>query len=258
MTPQSTYARFAKFYDAYTAGYDEDIPFYLAAVAGCKSPFLEVGCGSGRIMLPLLRAGHVVTGVDISKEMLDLAQQKLDAEKRITPSLNSRLLLHNFVKNPLPEKYGVALITFFTFNYIPPDDRIIFLENIRQSLTDNATIVMHLFYPTVLVHPELDGQWFKKESYQIDGEKVTLHDFRRMLNKHTEERCQRYTMRSGTSEEIKTVRYYLSPVDLAGLLTTSGFVDVRVGKDLQIEHLKSLAGLHEASGEYVVVAKKAD
>jgi hypothetical protein len=43
MNAQGTYARFAKFYDAYTADYTEDIPFYLAAVAGSRAPLLEVG-----------------------------------------------------------------------------------------------------------------------------------------------------------------------------------------------------------------------
>jgi SAM-dependent methyltransferase len=271
LTPQSTYARFAKFYDAYTAGYDEDIPFYLDAVAGCKSPLLEVGCGSGRIMLPLLRAGYDVTGVDISSEMIELARRKLNQESF---GKTGELLLHDFAKGPLPgtvpiftsakmglspiaqtKQYGAALITFFTFNYIHPNERLAFLENIRRNLVDGAPVVLHLLYPAVLARPELDGKWQAKGCYQIDGEEVRLYDCRRMLNEYTEERCQRYEMQSGTSEEIKMVRYYLSPFEMAELLKTVGFTDLRFGEYLQYEKIKSLDEINIADVEYVVIAK---
>jgi SAM-dependent methyltransferase len=253
MTPQKTYARFAKFYDAYTAQYADDIPFYLAAVAGRQPPVLEVGCGSGRILLALLRAGHAVTGVDVSEEMLALAQRKLKQER---PGWKCALLLHDFAKEPLPGQYGAALITFYTFNYVSPDERLAFLRNLGRNLVEGAPVILHLFYPTVLVHPELEGLWQAKGRYRIDGEEIALLDCRRMLDDHTEERRQRYDSSAGTSEEIQTVRYYLSPVEMARLLNAAGFAQVRVGWDLQFEHLAPLTQRDEASREYMVVAEK--
>jgi hypothetical protein len=149
------------------------------------------------------------------------------------------------------------LITFFTFNYIKPDERLAFLENIRRNLTDGALIIIHLFYPATLGHPELEGKWQAKGCYRIDGEEVKLYDCRRMLDGHTEERCQRYELTSGASEEIQTVRYYLSPGEMAELLNAAGFAEVRIGQDLQFERLQSFTGEDGPSGEYVVVAKKA-
>jgi SAM-dependent methyltransferase len=252
MNTQETYARFAKFYDAYTADYADDIPFYLAAVAGTQPPLLEVGCGSGRILVPLLRAGHTVAGVDISQEMLALAQSKLLQEPL---GRNCDLVLHDFAQGHLPGQYGAALVTFYTFNYIHPNERLAFIRHIRQNLMEGAPIILHLFYPVTLAHPELENMWQDKGCYRIDGEEVRLYDCRRMRDGHTEERWQRYEMSTGASEEIHTVRYYLSPLEMAELLIAAGFAQVRVGWDLKFEHLKPLAELDGPSGEYMVVAE---
>ncbi|HVY03450.1 MAG TPA: class I SAM-dependent methyltransferase, partial [Caulobacterales bacterium] len=47
-----------------------DTRFYLERFAGFTGPILEPACGSGRAMIPLLEAGHDVTGFDLSEEML--------------------------------------------------------------------------------------------------------------------------------------------------------------------------------------------
>ena len=78
MTTQTTYTRFAQFYDAYVGDYARDLPLYLALASKAHAPILEIGCGSGRVLLPLVQAGHLVTGVDISEEMLRLADEKLN------------------------------------------------------------------------------------------------------------------------------------------------------------------------------------
>ena len=48
-----------------------DTAYYLARLADIDGPILEPACGSGRTLLPLLRAGHTVAGFDPSEEMLD-------------------------------------------------------------------------------------------------------------------------------------------------------------------------------------------
>lgn len=47
-----------------------DTAFYLERLAGVQGEILEPACGSGRAMLPMLQAGHRVTGFDLSEEML--------------------------------------------------------------------------------------------------------------------------------------------------------------------------------------------
>ena len=71
--------RAARFFDADYAGYLDDLPLLEAYAQRAGSPLLELGCGTGRLLIPLAEAGYRVTGVDLSPEMLRIAQMKAEA-----------------------------------------------------------------------------------------------------------------------------------------------------------------------------------
>src|ERR1700726_4974301 len=73
------YDRIAPFYDVEHARFDEDVDLYLNFAELRGGPLLELACGSGRLLVPLARAGYEVTGVDTSARMLELARQRLEA-----------------------------------------------------------------------------------------------------------------------------------------------------------------------------------
>lgn len=58
-----------------------DVAFYLAAAQRCGGPILELGCGDGRLTIPLARAGYAVVGVDISHAMLTRGRRRLAVER---------------------------------------------------------------------------------------------------------------------------------------------------------------------------------
>ncbi len=70
-----------------------DVAFYVSE-AGRSSggTTIELGCGTGRVLLPLARAGHRVVGVDSSREMLDRLREKLAAEPA---EVRQRVALHH-------------------------------------------------------------------------------------------------------------------------------------------------------------------
>jgi SAM-dependent methyltransferase len=72
-------------WDAYAPFYDwenartigrRDIGFWQRLAAACRAPALELGCGTGRIAIPVARAGITVLGVDRSEPMLARARQR--------------------------------------------------------------------------------------------------------------------------------------------------------------------------------------
>src|SRR5690349_16339482 len=72
------YERLGTLYDAWCESVDEDIAFYLAACAAADGPIVELGVGSGRIAVPLCRAGHTVRGLDASPAMLARARARAE------------------------------------------------------------------------------------------------------------------------------------------------------------------------------------
>lgn len=54
-----------------------DVPFWQRLAVAQEGPVLELGCGTGRIALPVARAGATVVGIDRSVEMLARARQRL-------------------------------------------------------------------------------------------------------------------------------------------------------------------------------------
>ena len=77
------YAFIADLYD-YVVPYAErsDVDFFVEAARAAGGAVLEVGCGTGRVLIPTARAGVSITGLDASAHMLAVCRERLAAEPR--------------------------------------------------------------------------------------------------------------------------------------------------------------------------------
>jgi SAM-dependent methyltransferase len=67
----------------------KDVTFYVDLCRAAKGEVLELGCGTGRILIPAAEAGCIITGLDGSGSMLERCRSKLTAlppevQKRVT------------------------------------------------------------------------------------------------------------------------------------------------------------------------------
>lgn len=82
-----------------------EVPFFLQEIMRHGQPVLDVACGTGRVLVPLLRAGIDIDGCDISKDMLHYCRRKAASES-FNPSLYNQPM-HAF---ELPRKYKTIFI----------------------------------------------------------------------------------------------------------------------------------------------------
>jgi SAM-dependent methyltransferase len=109
------YGMMAEFWDLFrgdTSTWDDRF-FYLDIVKRYGQPVLDVGCGTGRILLDFLQQGIDIDGIDNSPEMLERLQQK--AEKLILKPAVYQQEMHTF---SLPRKYQTILVPSSSFQLL--------------------------------------------------------------------------------------------------------------------------------------------
>jgi SAM-dependent methyltransferase len=148
--------RAARFFDADYAGYADDLPLIEAYAQRTGGPLLELGCGTGRLLVPLARAGYDVTGVDLSPEMLRLARAKLDAAglaQRVT------LVQGDYAEAPLAGPYRLAFVMMNTFLHLTTGAaQLRALRHWREHLAPGGLLLIDVFNPDVAQLAGLDGR----------------------------------------------------------------------------------------------------
>ena len=115
------YARFYDWENAQTMG-RRDVRFWQRLASKTAGPVLELGCGTGRVAIPVAKAGARVVGIDRSASMLDRARKRVRRAK-LDGSLH---LVRGDVRHlPFPDAgFGLVAAPY----------------GILQSLLDDATL----------------------------------------------------------------------------------------------------------------------
>lgn len=109
----------AKWYNLLHTGFKTDVPYYVSAVAGADS-VLELGCGSGRITLPIAKSGVSITGVDNSFSMLSFFEERM---AKLEPEHRAR------IETVLSDMRGVRLCLCFDKVIIPYNGLLCLLDD---------------------------------------------------------------------------------------------------------------------------------
>jgi len=76
-------------YHAHHISYTEDLLFWLELAAQNGKQALELGCGTGRVLLPLARSGIAITGIDNDPDMLAFLRHNLPDDLQPAPRIEA-------------------------------------------------------------------------------------------------------------------------------------------------------------------------
>jgi SAM-dependent methyltransferase len=175
---KTEYDAFAESYDLEYGQFRGDLGFYTALAQTSEPPVLELACGTGRVLIPIARAGVPVVGVDSSAEMLARAREKLDA----VGGLPAKLVEADMRSFALDQKFGLAIVPARSFlHLLTPDDHKRALHNIREHLAESGRLAMNFFVPSLQRIADVDssvlGQALRLRSEYTDprsGERVAV------------------------------------------------------------------------------------
>ncbi len=138
------------------ADYLDDIPFWLSWTEG-RDPVLEVGCGHGRVTLPLLGSGRDVVGVDIDLPAIQYLRGCLENKE---PELQDRAqIIHDDINNFLAnQNFGAVIIPCNTYSTFPGDKRRALISKIFQVLIPGGVFAASMPNPVQVqaFHKELE------------------------------------------------------------------------------------------------------
>lgn len=133
----------AEFYDTEFAGRAQEIPFFRKHTLAARGPVLEVACGTGRLTLPIARDGVDITGLDISRPMLERARQKSAAE-----NLRIQWIEQDCRTMSLPRTYALIFSATNAMQHLlDTQSAVAFLQSARCALRPDGILILDVFNP---------------------------------------------------------------------------------------------------------------
>ena len=225
----NAYHALAESYDRLTGDvdYGKTVEFYrqLWEQAGCKPrTAVDLACGTGSVALLLAEEGMQVTAVDLSTEMLCVAQQK--AQSLPQPPM---FVCQNLRDLHLPRGVDLAVCALDSLDYIlDPDDCAEAIRRIYRVLNPGGIFIFDVNTPEKL--RAMDGQVFLDEDDDVYcvwrgefDEKTNICSYGMDLFQRRGEHWIR------SFEEHQEYAY--SQPQLTGYLRRAGFMDIHVCGD---------------------------
>jgi len=133
-----------------------DVGFYVEEAKQARGSVLELGCGTGRILLPIARADCTVVGLDSSRQMLERCRTKLAAES----ALESRVTLHqsDMAAFDLGATFALIIAPFRVFQHLTTiDAQLRFLASVAKHLSAGGRFIFDVFNPRFAILVGADG-----------------------------------------------------------------------------------------------------
>jgi SAM-dependent methyltransferase len=213
-----------------------DVTFYRRLVAdrmacGPAGPVLDLACGTGRLLVPLLRDGWTVVGVDRAPAMLARARRRL---ARLAPGRRARGLLvrGDLRRLPVAGPFAVAVCAFHSIQHLADEqDLARFLGGVAERLRPQGWLAFDVLPPdprwllrdsgrrwarTTFRHPETGERLVYTTNHRYDPDRRVLH--MRIYYQPVDEQGRP----CGTERVVRLAHRQLAPAEVRALLADAG------------------------------------
>jgi SAM-dependent methyltransferase len=137
------YNTIARYYDAENTEMTDDLMLYAEIADESGDPILDVGCGTGRVMLHLAQSGYRVIGVDTSREMLERGRRKL----KVRMDLQDRVqfIEGDALTQTYPERFSLIAVPYNGLMHLGTAERqLSLIQHLSTQLKDDGLLVIDL------------------------------------------------------------------------------------------------------------------
>jgi SAM-dependent methyltransferase len=242
----------ARFYDsAYSAQgqVGPDAEFYRSLAIETGGPVLELGCGTGRVLLPIAQEGLACTGLDLAPDMLAALRAK-DPPENLDLVCSS---MHDFDLGD--RRFALVYSAFRAFQHLySVEEQLGCLACVRRHLAPGGVLAFDVFYPrlerlAVAEEPEEEDLRFHQDGEEIVRYTHVTRDYAFQL---LDVRMRYERRREGEVVANEISRFHMRwfhRYELEHLLARAGFGEVEIYGDFD------RGPLHEDSPALVVIAR---
>jgi SAM-dependent methyltransferase len=170
-----------------------DVAFYRALAGDVDGPVLELGCGTGRVLLPIAADGIPCVGLDASQAMIDaLAAKRPPRTLRVT-----RAPMQHFDLGE--DRFELIFSAFRAFQHLyTAEDQLACLSCVRRHLAPEGLLAFDVFNPRLARIAQLEEPEFEELRFPLEGDEVVRYTtVSRDLGRQVQRVRMRYERRRG-------------------------------------------------------------
>ena len=225
----------AVYYDIIHQGLPGEAEFYIGHALRTAGPILELGCGTGRICIPMAMSGAAVTGMDISSGMLEICREKMAAAAPLSGPLE--VLQGDMRDFSLDTTFQAIYLPYRTFMHLlTPQDQIACLRCVHRHLKSDGVVILNLWaarpssIAAALNDPSLERFQLVGEHYLPDEALSLLHFYTAKYDEYRQWIIEEHRIQEKDeqgellhNEALSLTRAWLTPREMEHLVRYCGF-----------------------------------